>query len=80
VSDNRYVWSGDTLTEERNSIGDTVTKRFFAEAEQISGTNYYFTRDHLGSIREMTHSKGALRAQYDYDPFGAPLSILAGVG
>jgi RHS repeat-associated protein len=31
---------------------------------------HYYTRDHLGSVREMTTSTGAIAAQYDYDPFG----------
>jgi RHS repeat-associated protein len=71
VSDNRYVWSGNMLAEERNNPGGgNVTKRFFAEGEQINGTNCYFSRDHLGSVREMTDSTGAVHAQYDYDPFG----------
>jgi RHS repeat-associated protein len=32
--------------------------------------NYYYTRDHLGSIRELTDSGGNVRARYAYDPFG----------
>jgi RHS repeat-associated protein len=32
--------------------------------------NYYFTHDHLGSVREMTNTSGALVARYDYDPYG----------
>jgi hypothetical protein len=64
VSDNRYVWSGNMLAEERNNPGGgNVTKRFFAEGEQINGTNCYFSRDHLGSVREMTDSTGAVHAQ-----------------
>jgi RHS repeat-associated protein len=70
VSDHRYVWSSKTIAEERDSIGGTVTKRFFAEGEQIGGVNYYFCRDHLGSIREMTNSTGAVVARYEYDPYG----------
>jgi RHS repeat-associated protein len=31
---------------------------------------YYYTRDHLGSIRELTDATGAVRAEYDYDPWG----------
>jgi RHS repeat-associated protein len=69
-----FVWSGNTIAEERDSTGSTVTKRFFAEGEQrIGGSdagNYYYTRDHLGSIREVTDSNGALQAQYDYDAWG----------
>src|ERR1035437_8160986 len=31
---------------------------------------YYYTSDHLGSIRELTNSSGTIVARYDYDPFG----------
>jgi RHS repeat-associated protein len=47
-----------------------VTKRFFANGEQISGTSYYYTKDQLGSIREMTDGSGTIQAQYAYDPYG----------
>jgi RHS repeat-associated protein len=70
LSDNQYLWSGNTLAEERDSTGSSVTKRFFAEGEQVDGANYYYSRDHLGSIREMTDLTGAVRAQYEYDPYG----------
>jgi RHS repeat-associated protein len=67
----RWVWCGNELCEERDAAGSTVTKRFFKQGEQISGANYYFTRDHLGSIREMVASNGTtIKARYDYDPFG----------
>lgn len=49
---------GRTLTnemcEERDSAGSTVKKRFFGQGVQIGSTNYFYTTDHLGSIREMT--------------------------
>ncbi len=32
--------------------------------------NYFYTRDHLGSIRELTDSSGTVRARYAYDPYG----------
>ena len=70
LSDKRFVWCGTELCEERDSTGSTVTKRFFPKGEQISGTNYYFTQDHLGSAREMTDTSGTVRAEYDYDPYG----------
>jgi len=74
-SDRRMLWCGTELCEERDSTGATVTKRFFREGEQISGTNYFFTRDHLGSIREMTDSSGSIRARYSYDPWGRETEI-----
>ena len=69
VSTNKYLWTGLRLAEQRTTTG-TVTRRFFAQGEQISGTNYYFTRDHLGSIREMVNGSGVIQARYDYDPYG----------
>jgi RHS repeat-associated protein len=65
----KFIWYGAQLAEER-ADNNNVTKRFFAEGEQIGGVNYYFTKDHLGNIREMTDSTGAIRARYDFDPFG----------
>ena len=70
----QWVWCGSQPCEERDGSGN-VTKRFYAQGEQIAGTPYYFTRDHLGSVREMTDSTGAIRAQYDYDPFGRVTKI-----
>jgi RHS repeat-associated protein len=70
VSDKKFLWCGTELCEERDSTGTTVTKRFFGQGEQILGTNYFFTRDHLGSIREMTDTAGTIHTRYDYDPYG----------
>ena len=70
TSTNKYLWNGMELCEERNNIGTTVTKRFFGGGEQIGGVNYYFTRDHLGSVREMVDASGVIQARYDYDPYG----------
>ena len=67
----QWIWgSGPQPIEERNASG-TVTKRFYGSlGEQIGGTNYYFTTDHLGSVREMVDSSGATQARYAYDPYG----------
>jgi len=67
---NKFLWCGTELCEQRDLTGATVNKRFFGGGEQISGTNYYYTRDHRGSIREMVDSAGAIQARYDYDPYG----------
>jgi RHS repeat-associated protein len=70
VSKKTFLWCGGTLCEERDSSGATVTKRFFGRGEQVFGTNYFFTTDHLGSVREMTDGAGLIHARYDYDPYG----------
>jgi RHS repeat-associated protein len=47
-----------------------MVHRFYPQGEQINGTSYYYTRDHLGSIRELVDSTGAVRAEYDYGVWG----------
>lgn len=64
-----FIWVGNEIAEERNA-SNTVTKRFYRMGEQVSSTNYYYTRDHLGSVREMTDVTGQVRARYDYDAYG----------
>ena len=38
--------------------------------------SYYYTRDHLFSVREMCNSSGTIVARYSYDPYG--LATLVG--
>jgi RHS repeat-associated protein len=69
-----FVWTGNRIAEERASTGANVTKRFFIQGEQrVGGSDagqYYYTRDHLGSVREVTDSSGSLRGEYDYGLWG----------
>ena len=69
-SDNWMLWCGTQLGEKQDSTGGVVSNRFFAQGEQITGTNYFFNRDHLGSIREMVDGSGNIQARYTYDPWG----------
>jgi RHS repeat-associated protein len=57
------------MKEARNS-GGTVTAQYFAMGETISGSNYFYTKDKLGSTREMTDSSGNIQAEYSYDFYG----------
>jgi len=66
----QWVWCTGAQPCEERDASNNVTKRFYGQGEQISGTNYYYTRDNEGSIREMTNASGALIARYDYDPYG----------
>ena len=69
TSTKNLVWDGMTICEEKNA-SDTVTKSYFKEGVQMSGSNYYYTRDQLGSIREVTGTNGVVVAEYSYDPYG----------
>jgi RHS repeat-associated protein len=69
----RYLWDGSSLLLERTPTGN-ITKRFYADGEQRVGVtdagNYYYTRDHLGSFREVVNQAGIIQARYDYDAYG----------
>ncbi len=75
----RFVWCGGRICEERDKTGAIVIKRFYAQGVKLeTGTNagsYYYTRDHLGSIRELTDSTGMVRVRYAYDPWGRRTKI-----
>jgi len=66
--------AGNTLAEKRDATGGTVKVRYLGQGEQrIGGTDaglYYYTRDHLGSVRELVDASGNVRARYDYGPWG----------
>jgi RHS repeat-associated protein len=36
----------------------------------ISSTKYFYSLDHLRSLREVTDNSGVIQAQYNFDPFG----------
>ena len=88
ISQKHFAWNGLAMAEERNE-NNNVTRRFYGQGEQIAGTganagtfaNYYYTRDHLGSIREMVDSAGSVRARYDYDLWGSrSVNLITGDG
>lgn len=76
VSTKQFVWDGLSLVEERDASGN-ITKRFYAQGEQINGTSFLFTRDYLGSIRELTDLTGTVVTRLEYDSWGV-LSVISG--
>src|SRR5262249_55426626 len=69
TSEKFFVWCDLDLCEERDGRGQ-VTKRFYAQGVEINGDPYYYTHDHLGSIRELTDATGTVRARSTYAPYG----------
>lgn len=74
-STRKFVWSGQEKGEFRDAA-DAVTMRIFPQGQHNGTTPYFFTRDHLGSVREMLSGGGTVVARYDYDPFGRSTTIL----
>ncbi|MFZ4765910.1 MAG: RHS repeat-associated core domain-containing protein, partial [Roseimicrobium sp.] len=75
TSDKRLVWCGLAVCEERDATGVNVQKRFFDQGFNVPGGvgagNYFYAKDHLGSIRDINDGSGATRCTYDYEPYGA---------
>jgi RHS repeat-associated protein len=73
TSTKQFVWMGARIAQERDA-NDEVTRRYYPEGEERIKSGrarpYYYTRDHLGSIRELTDGSGNVQARYDYDPYG----------
>ena len=75
TSNRTFVWSGTAIVEERNAAGTQASKRYYArglvDRTGSEDKKYYYTFDHLGSIREVVEDDGTtVAARYDYDPFG----------
>jgi RHS repeat-associated protein len=75
VSDKRYVWDGSEIVEERDAQTGAVAKRYFANGVEDGGAKLFFTRDHLGSVREVTDANGNATARSDYDPWGRQTQV-----
>jgi RHS repeat-associated protein len=69
TSTKQFVRRGDSIAETRDGSGNLLAQ-YFHNGQTISGTSYYYTKDHLGSIREMTDSSGTIQAQYNYEAYG----------
>jgi len=69
TSTKQFVWCGNQICEARDGSGSIVSQ-YFPYGQVTSGTSYFYTRDHLGSVREVTNSSSAVQAQYGYDPYG----------
>ncbi len=65
-----FVWCGSQICQKRS--GGAVVRSYFGQGFEESGpTKYFYTRDHLGSVREVVGSDGAtVASRLSYDPWG----------
>jgi RHS repeat-associated protein len=68
-STKQFIWCNERMCEVRDAAGALVNQ-YFSYGQTISGGNYFYTKDHLGSIRELTDSSGNIQGQYSYDMYG----------
>lgn len=75
-SGNVFIWNRSQILQKRDSAGSMVVRSYFAVGFEETGVDYYYTKDHLGSIREVVASDGAtIEAVYDYSPWGEVAKI-----
>ena len=71
TSDKKYLWDGVDIAEEVGTDGTTSLRQFYTQGFiDNDGTKLFYTRDHLGSVRELTDNTQTVRTRYDYDPYG----------
>ena len=81
MEDHHYIWDGAEIVERRASNGTTWEQRYYAEGfVDATEGDFYYTPDHLGSIREVVADDGVtVESQYDYGIWGE-VERIAGVG
>ncbi len=75
-STRKLVWCGMEKCEFRDA-NDAVTLRVYPQGQYSGTTAYFYSRDHLGSIREMRKTNNMVVARYDYDPYGRSTTIVS---
>ena len=75
-STRKFVWCGMEKCEFRDA-NDAVTLRVYPQGQYSGTTAYFYSRDHLGSIREMRKTNNMVVARYDYDPYGRSTTIVS---
>lgn len=68
-STKQFVWNGYARHEERDASG-TLSKSYFSLGQMNTTTKYFYAKDHLSSVREMTDIAADTQAAYSFSPFG----------
>jgi RHS repeat-associated protein len=81
TEDSRYIWDGSEIVERRAANGTIWEQRYYPEGfVDATEGDFYYTRDHLGSIREVIADDGlTVESQYDYGVWGE-VERIAGTG
>ena len=74
IEEHFYLWDGLEIIEKRDAGTGNALRRYYPLGMKIvSGSDagdYFYTFDHLGSIREVIDGNAFVVARYDYDPYG----------
>ena len=71
-----YYYSGDQIIEERDAADNmTATYLYGISIDDIlqmhrNGQDYWYHKNHLGSVVALTNEQGSVIERYEYDPYG----------
>jgi len=78
TSNRHFLWNGRLIVAELTSAG-AVVKRFFPQGVRnesgASTGSYLYTKDHLGSVRQLVDSTGTVRGEFAYAPYGTRTQV-----
>jgi len=64
-----FIWCGPRICQKRS--GSTVERNYFDHGFDEGTNHYFYTRDHLGSVRDVVASDGStIASRTSYDPWG----------
>jgi RHS repeat-associated protein len=64
-----FIWCGSRICQKRS--GSTVVRSYFGQGFEQGSDEYFYTRDHLGSVREVVADDGTtLAGRASYDAWG----------
>jgi RHS repeat-associated protein len=75
TSTKQFIWDGSATMSQAMDATGLVTAQYFEYGQSISGASYTYSRDHLGSVREMTNSSGVIVNQIAFDSFGRATQV-----
>ncbi len=71
-----YYYDGHQVIEERNQADNTLATYIYGSSVddillmKRNNSDYFYHKNHLGSVMAITDTAGVIIEQYDYDPFG----------
>ncbi|TDU80785.1 intein/RHS repeat-associated protein [Prosthecobacter fusiformis] len=78
IGEKLLLWEGAEIVQERTPEG-VVVRRYASLGTALSNNlNYYFTHDHLGSVRQVMDEAEEVVESYAYDAYGVQTVSAAG--
>ena len=71
-----YYYAGDQIIEERNTDNTVIATYLYGVGiddilqMRRNGQDYWYHKNHLGSVVALTNGQGSVVERYEYDPYG----------